>query len=84
MSWSLRATVHARLQAVHNARLLVLKPGLDENGLTCVIHDLIDGLGPFTGGMNADDAVCNLKRSNACCGRSYFSNRHERALLNDK
>ena len=66
----------------HNACSLVLKPGLDENGLTCVIYDLIDG--PYTGGMNADDAVCNLKRSNPCCGRSYRSNRHERALLNDE
>ena len=52
-----------------------------KNVLTCVIHDLIDG--PCTGGMNADDAVCNLKRSNPCCGGSYRSS-HERALLNDK
>ena len=53
----------------HNACSLVLKPGLDENGLTCVIHDLSDG--PCTGGMNADAAVCNLRRSDPCCGRSY-------------
>ena len=44
----------------NNACSLVLKAGLAENGLTCVIHDLIDG--PCTGRMNVNDAVCNLKR----------------------
>jgi len=58
---------------LHDACPFLIKPGLDENSFTCVIHDLIDG--PFTGGMNADGPVFNLKRSDSCGGRPYRSNR---------